>query len=112
MLFILNIAIGKRPVREVSAEVDLVEPRSAIPPDVIEGRLLLKTREEFLEFKDNGAVAVGVLGRRYKFGDLDENGKFKLLLDSEEAKARTGRAAPCGKIHGTVTQQCPSNAML
>jgi hypothetical protein len=35
------------------------------------------TREWMLELKFSDAVLVYVLGRRYKFSELDENGKFE-----------------------------------
>jgi len=86
----IHIAQGKRWL--VLAGVDLVDPQPAIPPDSIHGQILHMTREQLLELKSSDAVVVYVLGRRYKFSELDENGKFKLLCDSHKAKTRSGGA--------------------
>jgi len=81
----IHIALGKRWL--VLADVDFVDPRPAIPPDSINGQILHMTREQLLELKFSRAVLVYVLGRWYKFSELDEDGKFKLLFESEEAQA-------------------------
>ena len=82
----IHIAQGKRWL--VLADVDLVDPQPAIIPDLINGQILHMTREQLLKLEFSDAVVVYVLGRRYELNELDENGKFKLLFDSEEAKAR------------------------
>jgi hypothetical protein len=71
----IHFVQGKRWL--VLAEVDLVDPRPAIPPDSIHGQIIHMTREWMLELKFSDAVLVYVLGRRYKFSELDENGKFE-----------------------------------
>ena len=86
----IHIADGKRWL--VLADVDLVDAQPDIPPDSINGQIRHMTREWVLKLKSSDAVVVYVLGRRYKFSELDENGKFKLLSDSEEAKTRAAGA--------------------
>ena len=82
----IHIAQGTRWL--VLADVDLIDPQPAIPPDSINGQILHMTQEWLLKLKSSDAVVVYVLGTRYKFSELDENGKFTLLFDSEAAKPR------------------------